>query len=179
MWLAEDWCIHQSWIILFGGNPHCNFISFCLSCWRKGMDSFSSFFPSLKFFYQGLWLLLFIMFAELKATYFHYIFFSAKNVHQGLWLGIICALIVQVFSLATITIRTNWEQEVRQPSSVCQLLLHFPFPFPFLFIVPLIVKCYLNLYSYLVHFSKFARLIQAKKATERVYDEVIPVDTVS
>ncbi|KAJ6888321.1 protein DETOXIFICATION 16-like [Populus alba x Populus x berolinensis] len=49
---------------------------------------------------------------------------------KGLWLGIICALIVQVFSLATITIRTNWEQE-------------------------------------------------AKKATERVYDEVIPVDTVS
>ncbi|KAL9334915.1 hypothetical protein Peur_072096 [Populus x canadensis] len=49
---------------------------------------------------------------------------------KGLWLGIICALIVQVFSLATVTIRTNWEQE-------------------------------------------------AKKATERVYDEVIPVDTVS
>ncbi|XP_011039093.1 PREDICTED: MATE efflux family protein 5 isoform X2 [Populus euphratica] len=49
---------------------------------------------------------------------------------KGLWLGIICALTVQVFSLATITIRTNWEQE-------------------------------------------------AKKATERVHDEVIPVDTVS
>ncbi|KAJ6672658.1 MULTIDRUG RESISTANCE PROTEIN [Salix viminalis] len=49
---------------------------------------------------------------------------------KGLWLGIICALVVQVLSLATITVRTNWEQE-------------------------------------------------AKKATDRVYDEVIPVDTVS
>ncbi|KAJ6387290.1 hypothetical protein OIU78_017079 [Salix suchowensis] len=49
---------------------------------------------------------------------------------KGLWLGIICALVVQVLSLATITARTNWEQE-------------------------------------------------AKKATDRVYDEVIPVDTVS
>ncbi|KAJ0104728.1 hypothetical protein Patl1_19720 [Pistacia atlantica] len=49
---------------------------------------------------------------------------------KGLWLGIICALIVQVSSLLIITIRTNWEQE-------------------------------------------------AKKATERVYDSVIPVNTVS
>ncbi|XP_028091224.1 protein DETOXIFICATION 16-like [Camellia sinensis] len=49
---------------------------------------------------------------------------------RGLWLGIICALIVQVLSLLIITLRTNWEQE-------------------------------------------------AKKATERVYDSIIPVDIVS
>ncbi|XP_028083610.1 protein DETOXIFICATION 16-like isoform X7 [Camellia sinensis] len=49
---------------------------------------------------------------------------------KGLWFGIICGLIVQVLSLSTITLRTNWEQ-------------------------------------------------QAKKATERVYDSTIPVDTVS
>ncbi|KAK6249732.1 hypothetical protein SCA6_003737 [Theobroma cacao] len=30
---------------------------------------------------------------------------------RGLWLGIICALIVQVTSLSIITIRTNWQQE--------------------------------------------------------------------
>ncbi|KAI3927338.1 hypothetical protein MKX01_027569 [Papaver californicum] len=29
---------------------------------------------------------------------------------KGLWVGIICALLVQVFSLLIITIRTNWEQ---------------------------------------------------------------------
>ncbi|KAL6181476.1 hypothetical protein ACLB2K_048131 [Fragaria x ananassa] len=33
---------------------------------------------------------------------------------QGLWLGIICALIVQVLSLLTITIRTNWEKEAKE-----------------------------------------------------------------
>ncbi|KAK9278060.1 hypothetical protein L1049_027618 [Liquidambar formosana] len=49
---------------------------------------------------------------------------------KGLWLGIICALIVQVASLSIVTMRTNWDQE-------------------------------------------------AKKATERVYDSIIPVDIVS
>ncbi|KAB1212442.1 MATE efflux family protein 6 [Morella rubra] len=49
---------------------------------------------------------------------------------KGLWLGIICALVVQVSSLFIVTIRTNWEQE-------------------------------------------------AKKATERVYDSIIPMDIVS
>ncbi|XP_052179342.1 protein DETOXIFICATION 16-like [Diospyros lotus] len=33
---------------------------------------------------------------------------------KGLWLGIICGLIVQVLSLLTITIRTNWEQEAKK-----------------------------------------------------------------
>ncbi|XP_060670607.1 protein DETOXIFICATION 16-like isoform X2 [Ziziphus jujuba] len=33
---------------------------------------------------------------------------------RGLWLGIICALVVQVLSLFTITIRTNWEQEAKK-----------------------------------------------------------------
>ncbi|XP_027358129.1 protein DETOXIFICATION 16-like isoform X2 [Abrus precatorius] len=33
---------------------------------------------------------------------------------KGLWLGIICALIVQVCSLMIITIRTNWEQEAKK-----------------------------------------------------------------
>ncbi|CAK9185605.1 unnamed protein product [Ilex paraguariensis] len=32
---------------------------------------------------------------------------------KGLWLGIICALFVQVVSLLTITIRTNWELEAK------------------------------------------------------------------
>ncbi|KAK7290055.1 hypothetical protein RIF29_04202 [Crotalaria pallida] len=32
---------------------------------------------------------------------------------KGLWLGIICALIVQAVSLLIITIRTDWEQEVK------------------------------------------------------------------
>ncbi|KAK4567616.1 hypothetical protein RGQ29_003397 [Quercus rubra] len=49
---------------------------------------------------------------------------------KGLWLGMICALVVQMSSLLTITIRTNWEQE-------------------------------------------------AKKATERVHDSIIPVEIVS
>ncbi|KAG6627572.1 hypothetical protein I3843_15G117500 [Carya illinoinensis] len=49
---------------------------------------------------------------------------------KGLWLGIICALVVQVLSLLTVTLRTNWEQ-------------------------------------------------QAKKATERVHDSIIPVEIVS
>lgn len=33
---------------------------------------------------------------------------------KGLWLGIICALIVQVLSLLFINLRTNWEQEARK-----------------------------------------------------------------
>ncbi|KAI3856680.1 hypothetical protein MKX03_026805 [Papaver bracteatum] len=35
---------------------------------------------------------------------------------KGLWVGIICALLVQVFSLLIITIRTNWEQEAKRAS---------------------------------------------------------------
>ncbi|XVE58819.1 hypothetical protein DITRI_Ditri04bG0199600 [Diplodiscus trichospermus] len=33
---------------------------------------------------------------------------------KGLWLGIICALAVQVTSLSVVTIRTNWEQEEKK-----------------------------------------------------------------
>ncbi|KAM1026524.1 hypothetical protein ACFX15_038814 [Malus domestica] len=33
---------------------------------------------------------------------------------KGLWLGIICALIVQVLLLLTVTIRTNWEKEANK-----------------------------------------------------------------
>ncbi|XP_031372435.1 protein DETOXIFICATION 16-like isoform X2 [Punica granatum] len=33
---------------------------------------------------------------------------------KGLWLGIICALIVQVLSLLLITIRTNWDQQAEK-----------------------------------------------------------------
>ncbi|CAN4086639.1 unnamed protein product [Withania somnifera] len=33
---------------------------------------------------------------------------------KGLWLGIICALVVQVSSLLFITLRVNWEQEARK-----------------------------------------------------------------
>ncbi|CAL5362624.1 unnamed protein product [Camellia sinensis] len=33
---------------------------------------------------------------------------------KGLWFGIICGLIVQVLSLSTITLRTNWEQQQRR-----------------------------------------------------------------
>ncbi|XP_061374562.1 protein DETOXIFICATION 16-like [Gastrolobium bilobum] len=33
---------------------------------------------------------------------------------KGLWLGIICALVVQVLSLLIITLRTNWEQEAKK-----------------------------------------------------------------
>ncbi|KAK7314617.1 hypothetical protein VNO77_33144 [Canavalia gladiata] len=36
---------------------------------------------------------------------------------KGLWLGIICALIVQVCSLMIITIRTNWEQEAKNATN--------------------------------------------------------------
>ncbi|KMS97511.1 hypothetical protein BVRB_5g126260 isoform A [Beta vulgaris subsp. vulgaris] len=30
---------------------------------------------------------------------------------KGLWLGIICALIVQVIAFFAITLKTNWERE--------------------------------------------------------------------
>ncbi|KAK2422347.1 protein DETOXIFICATION [Trifolium repens] len=33
---------------------------------------------------------------------------------KGLWLGIICALIVQVFCLTIVTIRTDWEKEAKK-----------------------------------------------------------------
>ncbi|XP_015067531.1 protein DETOXIFICATION 16-like [Solanum pennellii] len=33
---------------------------------------------------------------------------------KGLWLGIICALLVQVLSLLFITLRTNWEEEAKK-----------------------------------------------------------------
>ncbi|KAH7528670.1 hypothetical protein FEM48_Zijuj05G0096700 [Ziziphus jujuba var. spinosa] len=39
---------------------------------------------------------------------------------EGLWLGMICALIVQALSLFAITIRTNWEQETNKAAErVC------------------------------------------------------------
>uniref|UniRef100_A0A7N0TC81 Protein DETOXIFICATION n=1 Tax=Kalanchoe fedtschenkoi TaxID=63787 RepID=A0A7N0TC81_KALFE len=33
---------------------------------------------------------------------------------KGLWMGIICALVVQVMSLAIVTVRTDWEQEAKK-----------------------------------------------------------------
>ncbi|CAN0893339.1 Protein DETOXIFICATION 16 [Linum grandiflorum] len=35
---------------------------------------------------------------------------------KGLYLGLICALLVQAFSLCIITIRTNWKQEAKKAS---------------------------------------------------------------
>ncbi|KAI3844287.1 hypothetical protein MKW92_023034 [Papaver armeniacum] len=35
---------------------------------------------------------------------------------KGLWVGMVCALFVQGFSLLVITIRTNWEQEAKRAS---------------------------------------------------------------
>lgn len=32
---------------------------------------------------------------------------------KGLWLGIICALVVQVICLSLVTVFTNWDEEVR------------------------------------------------------------------
>ena len=33
---------------------------------------------------------------------------------KGLWLGIICALVVQVICLSLVTVFTNWDEEVRK-----------------------------------------------------------------
>ncbi|KAK7251705.1 hypothetical protein RIF29_35128 [Crotalaria pallida] len=33
---------------------------------------------------------------------------------KGLWLGIICAVVVQTLSLLIVTVRTNWEQEAKK-----------------------------------------------------------------
>ncbi|KAI3937908.1 hypothetical protein MKX01_027835 [Papaver californicum] len=38
-------------------------------------------------------------------------------LHMGLWLGIICALVVQVVSLLTATLRTDWEHEAIQATN--------------------------------------------------------------
>ncbi|OMO51516.1 Multi antimicrobial extrusion protein [Corchorus olitorius] len=42
---------------------------------------------------------------------------------RGLWLGIICALVVQVTSLSIITIRTNWQQEREHEQSLISSVL--------------------------------------------------------
>ncbi|XP_010531854.1 PREDICTED: protein DETOXIFICATION 16-like [Tarenaya hassleriana] len=36
---------------------------------------------------------------------------------RGLWLGIICALFVQVFCLSLITVRTNWDEEAKKATN--------------------------------------------------------------
>lgn len=40
-------------------------------------------------------------------------FYQKRCSGQGLWLGMICALIIQTLALLFITLRTNWEEEVR------------------------------------------------------------------
>ncbi|KAH1080530.1 hypothetical protein J1N35_020291 [Gossypium stocksii] len=59
---------------------------------------------------------------------------------KGLWLGIICALAVQVTSLSIVTIRTNWEQEVRYSISLNSL--YYLLWFSYIFIVFLGEKSY-------------------------------------
>lgn len=59
---------------------------------------------------------------------------------QGLWLGIICALIVQMLSLGIITVRTNWEKEV----SHSLYLFTIFFPCYFLFNLSLIIYFFLS-----------------------------------
>jgi MATE family multidrug resistance protein len=36
---------------------------------------------------------------------------------RGLWLGIICALVVQVFGLGLVTIFTNWDEEAKKATN--------------------------------------------------------------
>lgn len=84
---------------------------------------------------------------------------------QGLWLGIICALIVQATSLGLITARTNWEKEVSHS--------FYLFTFFFLLVI-LCLICVFNLFIFPILF-----LVQAKKATDRVYNSAPPVEIVS
>lgn len=84
---------------------------------------------------------------------------------QGLWLGIICALIVQATSLGLITARTNWEKEVS----------HSFYLFTFFF-----SSCYFVFNLSLIYlFFPILFLVQAKKATDRVYNSAPPVEIVS
>ena len=67
------------------------------------------------------------------------------------------ALVVQASSLGIITIRTNWDQEVQLITQISTLL----------YSLKLVVS------------NAFISAIQAKKATERVYDAAIPSNVVS
>ncbi|KAL5079523.1 hypothetical protein RYX36_007944 [Vicia faba] len=49
--------------------------------------------------------------------------FALRMGGMGLWLGIICALIVQVFSLTIVTIRTDWENEAKKATERVYMLI--------------------------------------------------------
>jgi len=45
-----------------------------------------------------------------------YILICVPFMCQGLWLGIICAMAVQIFALVVMMLRTNWNEEVHPTS---------------------------------------------------------------
>jgi hypothetical protein len=98
-------CIYKSRSLLCCGDTFCCALCFRFSFWwHSGFLSLS---------HTHILLLLLLLLLSLSLSYC-YCYSSCENgVKQGLWMGIICGLSVQVMALVMVNICTDWNHEVR------------------------------------------------------------------
>lgn len=106
MWLAKDRSVCQLCSFLSFRHSLCVHIGFCFSCESKSMYWFIFLFTSSTFTYSSLSR---IKILPCKTFLSHAVY----KYMQGFWLGIIAAFMVQVLFFLVITIRSDWEKEVR------------------------------------------------------------------
>ena len=102
--MAKTVCIYQSWSLLCCGNSFSRSLCFHLPYWRHGRS------PSLISCSLSLSESEISMFSD--SNFFFCPYFSIVIHYQGLWMGIICGLVVQVVALVAINACTDWDREV-------------------------------------------------------------------
>lgn len=94
MWLAESMLFYQPVCLLCCWSPFSCYFCICSEDWWHGKLSILC--NSDMIYFSGSSL----------------IFFDYAIMLQGLWLGIICAMAVQILALVVMMLQTNWDEEV-------------------------------------------------------------------
>lgn len=93
LWMAKHVFNHKSWSLLFCGTSLRCTLCFCITYGRRG---------NILNFRTHSWI----------SSETDFDLFNILEM-QGLWMGIICGLLVQVIVLITVNLFTDWNKEVR------------------------------------------------------------------
>lgn len=157
MWLAKDWCIHKPWILLPCGHSCCYLVSFCSAHWRNGR--------CLQFFLESLSSPLLLLFAVALIVLTVPLWINHLGPMVGDNLCIDCTSTLSIHHYHTHKLGTGSKHSVLPFGNLLVLT-----SFPLLFCLFTSILAFPLAISFL--------LSQAKKARERVYDYIIPVESV-
>lgn len=97
--MAKSLCLYQSWSLLCCGNSFGSAVCLFLAYWRHG----------------GYLFLCISLYLSVSHTQMTRLLLKVFLCHkQGLWMGIICGLSIQIIALVTVIATTNWDHEVSQ-----------------------------------------------------------------